>query len=270
MGKHLTLNESYREELAGLFKALLALTRETHIKQLAVPLYGSAMGPRPLKVKLDIAPDLTLEPSATYYFRRARSYQFVHGVLERSFGPEGLEKMRRLTPDGPVNLPLAEEIHLMQALFHGAYLQACREIGMTPGSQPGLGSGKDANAHRAILKAWLASIRKDPDLGKDVRRMVPIFYDLGRRKTKVWMVLGIATKPLAVSYLTRPLVKGMKGPDRRDVKSSDVEVNFTFDYHRTAYFATAEVYVTCLLDRNEFREHCARHKTYRAIVSKLQ
>jgi len=84
------------------------------------------------------------------------------------------------------------------------------------------------------------------------------------------MVLGIATKPLSVSYATPPLVKGMKGPDRRDVKSSDVEVNFTLDYHQAAYFATAEVYVTRLLDRTEFREHCARHKTYRAIVSKLQ
>jgi len=269
-GKHLTLNESYREELAGLFKALLALTRETHIKQLELPRCGSAMGPRPLKVKLYIAPDLTVEPLATYYFRRARSYQFVHDVLHRSFGLEGLEKMRRLTADGPVNLPLGEEIHLMQVLFHGAYLQACGEIGMTPGSEEDLGNGKDANAHRAILKAWLATIRKDPDLGKDVRMMVPIFYDLGRQKTKVWMVLGIATKPLSVSYATPPLVKGMKGPDRRDVKSSDVEVNFTLDYHQAAYFATAEVYVTRLLDRTEFREHCARHKTYRAIVSKLQ
>jgi hypothetical protein len=259
-GKHLTLNESYREELVGLFKALLALTRETHVKQLEVPLCGSALGHRPLKVKLYIAPDLTLEPLATYYFRRARSYQFVRDVLMRSFGPEGLEKMRRLTPDGPVNLPLGEEIHLMQVLFHGAYLQPCGEIGMTPGSEPGLGNGKDANAHRAILKAWLASIRKDPDLGRDVRMMVPIFYDLGRQKTKVWMVLGIATKPLKVSYVTPPLVKGMKGPDRRDVKSSDVEVNFTLDYHQAAYFATAEVYVARLLDRTEFREHCARHK----------
>jgi hypothetical protein len=269
-GKHLSLNESYREELAGLFKALLALTRETHVKQLELPHRGSAMGLRPRKVKLYIAPDLTLEPLATYYFRRARSYQFIHDVLKRSFGSEGLEKMRRLTADGPVNLPLGEEIHLMQVLFHGAYLQACAEIGMTPGSEPGLGNGKDANAHRAILKAWLGSIRKDPDLGKDVRMMVPIFYDLGRQKTKVWMVLGIATKPLSVSYAKPPLVKGMKGPDRRDVKSSDVEVNFTLDYHQAAYFATAEVYVTRLLDRTEFREHCARHKTYRAIVSKLQ
>ncbi len=270
-GKRLILNESYREELAGLFKALLARTRETHIKQLEQPFCGSAMGSGPpVKVKLYIAPNLTLEPLATYYLRRAHSYQFVRDVLERSFGPEGLEKMRRLTADGPVNLPLGEEIYLMQALFHGAYLQACGEIGMTPESESDLGNGKDANAHRAIYKAWLASIRKDPDLGKDVRMMVPIFYDLGRQKTKVWMVLGIATKPLRVSFVTPPMVKGIKGPDGRGVKSGDVKVSFAPDHHRAAYFATAEVYVTRLLDRAEFREHCARLKTYRAIVRNLQ
>jgi hypothetical protein len=158
----------------------------------------------------------------------------------------------------------------MQALFHGAYLQACGEIGMTPQSAPDLSDGKDATTDRAILNAWLASIRKDPDLGEEVRMMVPIFYDLGRRKTKVWMVLGIATKPLMVSYVTPPLVKGISGPGRRDVKSSEVEVNFSCDFHQTAYFATAEAYVTRLLDRTEFREHCARHKTYRAIISTLQ
>jgi hypothetical protein len=268
--KYLSFDESYRKELAGLFKALLALTRETHVKQLELPPVGSAMGARPVKVKFYIAPDLSLEPLATYYLRRAHSYQFVREVLERAFGREGLDKMRRLTADGPVNLPLGEEIQLIQALFHGAYLQACGEIGMTPGPEPHLGNGEATNSHRAMLKAWLASVRRDPDLGKDVRTMVPIFYDLGRQKTKVWIVLGIATKRLRAAYATPPMVTGIKGPDRRDVKSSDFEVNFTVDYHQTAYFATAEVYVTRLLDRAEFREHCARHKTYRAIISNLQ
>jgi hypothetical protein len=173
IARSVRVTESYGKELAGLFKALLALTRETHIKQLKVIPLGSAGRLRPLKVKLHIAPDLTLEPLATYYLRRAHSYQFVRDLLERLFGPEGLEKMRRLTPDGPVNLPLGEEIHLMQALFHGAYLQVCGEIGMTPGSGSDLENGMDANAHRAILKAWMASISRDPDLGKDVRMMVP-------------------------------------------------------------------------------------------------
>jgi hypothetical protein len=268
--KHLTFNDSYCKELAGLFRALLALTRETHIKQLELPRCASAMGPKPVKVKLYIAPDLTVEPLATYYLRRARSYQFVRDVLERSFGPEVLEKRRRLTADGPVNLPLGEEIDLIQTLFLGAYQQACGEIGMMAEPEGDLGNRKDAKARRATLKAWLESIPKDPDLGKDVRMMVPIFYDLGRQETKVWMILGIATKPLSVSYATPPIVKGIKGPDGRGVKSRDVEVNFALDYHQAAYFATAEAYVTRLLDRAEFREHCARHKTYQAIVSNLK
>jgi hypothetical protein len=99
--------------------------------------------------------------------------------------------------------------------------------------------------------------------------MVPIFYDIGREKTKVWIVLGIVTKPLSVSYAASPLVTGIKKPDGSDV-NCDVEVSFTSEHHRTAYFATAEVYVRRLLDRTEFRAHCARHKTYRAIVSNLE
>jgi hypothetical protein len=100
-GKHLTLKESYRQELAGLFKALLALTRETHIKQLELPPVGSAMGRKPLKVKLYIAPDLTLEPLATYYFRRARSYQCVHDVLKRCLASKGWRRCGGLPPTGP-------------------------------------------------------------------------------------------------------------------------------------------------------------------------
>ena len=46
--QRLKLDESYRKELVGLFKALLALTRETHIKQLEVPMvgFGDAHPPR--------------------------------------------------------------------------------------------------------------------------------------------------------------------------------------------------------------------------------
>ncbi len=44
-GKHLALDESCRKELIGLFKAVLALTRETHIKQVEVPMAGAAARP---------------------------------------------------------------------------------------------------------------------------------------------------------------------------------------------------------------------------------
>ena len=114
-----------------MFKALLALTRETHIKQLESPVLGAARGAHRAREPL-ISPGLTLEPLPTFYLGRARSYCFVNEVLEEAFGAQGLEQMQRLTADGPVNLSLGEEIRLMHALFHGAYLRACGEIGMTP------------------------------------------------------------------------------------------------------------------------------------------
>jgi hypothetical protein len=267
-GKHLALDESYRQELVGLFKALLALTRETHVKQLEIAKAGAA--PPGPQIVLDVSPHLTLEPLATYYLRRARSYRFVREVLAEAFGPEGLNEMRRLTAAGPVNLALVVELRLMEALFHGAYLRSCEEIGMPPESAPDVGNAKVANTNRVLLSAWLASVSKDPDLGNDIRLMVPLFYDIGRKKIKVWAVLGIATKPLNVSYLMRPTVRQIKGPDGKPVKLQDVELTFSGERQQIAYFATAEVYVTRLLNRSEFREHCDRHKTYTAIVGNLK
>jgi hypothetical protein len=270
-GKHLSFDESYRKELVGLFKALLALTRETHIKQLEAPLVARCAGPVfDPKERFSISPGLTLEPLPTYYMRRARSYRFVRGALEQAFGVEGLEQMQRLTADGPVKLSMGQELRLMQAIFHGAYLQACGEIGMTAEAEPELGNTDGANGERTVLATWLASVCDDPDLGKDIRMMVPIFYDLGRKKTKVWVVLGIATKSLDVSYVSRPTIKEIKGPDGKIIVPGSVKVNFISDFHKTAYFATAEVYVTRLLDRTEFRKHCDQHKTYKAIISSLE
>jgi len=265
--KHLTLDESYRKELVGLFKALLALTRETHIKQLEVPTAGAAA--MPARVVLHIYPRLTLEPLATYYLRRARSYRFVREVCQQAIGAEGLDHLRRLTAAGPVNLPLLAELRLMEALFQGAYLQTCEEIGMKPEEAGSLGSPKETSTDRALLGAWLSSVGKDPDLGNDVRMMVPVFYDVIRKKTKVWAVLGIATRPLEVSYASVPTVEQIEGPDGKAVKPKDVEVVFEDESRRIAYIASAEVYVSRLLNRQEFRDHCDRYKTYQAIVSHL-
>ncbi len=268
--KRLSLTDSYRKELRGLFKALLALTRETHIKQLEVPMCGSAGGWSPPKAKLFIPPGLTLEPLATYYLRRAHSYRFVHDVLDQAFGAKALEQARRLTAEGPVNLSLGEELRLMQAIFHGAYLRVCTEIGLAAEATQDGETSNHENDDRSVLEAWLASVRKDPDLGRDVRMMVPVFFDLGRKKTKVWVVPGIAERHLTVSYVNPPVIKEIKDPFGRVVRPGEIGVEFVSDFRQTAYFATAEVYVTRLLDRKEFREHCDRHKTFNAIISNLE
>ena len=96
----------------------------------------------------------------------------------------------------------------------------------------------NASLDRAVLAAWLESLPKDPDLGKDIRMMVPIFYDIDRHKTKVWAVLGIASKPLNVSYATsthrernqrarrHPVNPGDAGPGIRIVKTPNSLTSF--------------------------------------------
>jgi hypothetical protein len=135
---------------------------------------------------------------------------------------------------------------------------------------PAPGNPKGGNDGEALFRAWLTSLDKDPDLGQDIRMMVPVFYDQARRKTKVWAVLGIATTPLSVSYITQPAVKEIKGPDGKALKPEEVDLNFVYEDHRIAYIASAEVYVTHLLDRSEFRKHCDRYKTYSEILGHLK
>ena len=267
---HLKLDESYRKELVGLFKALLSLTRETHIKQAATLVAGVPGGYPDSKEMLYVFPDLTLEPLPTYYLRRARSYHFVREVLEQAFGAEGLQKLRRMTADGTVNLPLGEETRLMQAIFHGAYLQVCAEIGMAVHDDPDLANCEGAHGDPAVFRTWQGFVSRDPDLNSDIRTMVPVFHDPVRGRTKVWLVLGIITKPLIVSYATPPVIKEIKDPDGRLVRPDDMDVRFLSDNWEGASIATAEVYVTRLLNRNEFRQHCDRHKTYEAIISRLE
>lgn len=158
----------------------------------------------------------------------------------------------------------------MEALFHGAYLRSCEEIGMRPEPDSEFGSGRDATIHRAVMGAWLESLPKDPDLGKDIRMMVPLFYDVQRQQTKVWAVLGVATKPLTVSYAHPPTVKEFKGPAGASVKPGEVEVDFEPQYTKLAYIVSAEVYIGRLLNRTEFRQLCDQKKTFAAIVAGLQ
>lgn len=116
-GTRLALDREYRKLLLELFKGLLTLTRETHIKQLELPSLGAARGSR--EVCIDIAPALAAEPLVTFYLRRALGYRYVRGVLEDTFGPGELERLHRLTPVGPAPTSLARELIDIETLFLG-------------------------------------------------------------------------------------------------------------------------------------------------------
>jgi hypothetical protein len=280
--KRLRLGERYQQHLEELFKGAYALARETHVKQLEAPDLAMAAAPRPA---VWIRPELTVEPLAACYLRRAESYRFVRGVLEHTFGSDALIRLHRLTPEGQSSTLLSEELAGMEALFRGAYLSVCRQLGMA--SEAGASRDDDER----VFSRWAASAASDPDLVRDVRMMVPVFYDALRGKTKVWAFLGWAATPVNVSFAVPPAVVtcesdspqssasgGWRGWLRRTFgRASEAptraeampEVRFGMARQELATPVLVEVYVGRLLDRDEFRAHCDRHRSRRAIVENL-
>ena len=131
-GKHIRVDDDYREKLIELFKGAYALARETHIKQLESPDCATAENPgfKEPRLRVFVPLELSGEPLPTYYLRRAESYAFVRTVLEETFGREAIKQMHRLNPDDPVDKTLDEELRRMESLFRGAYTTVGRQLGM--------------------------------------------------------------------------------------------------------------------------------------------
>jgi len=257
--KRLEFNEEYRKQLLELFKGVLALTRETHVKQLEIPAAGEKAGGKP-HVKIFINPDLTSEPLVTYYRRRAESYEFLQKCLTTTFGATGLKTYHRQTATGPVAVDLGAELESMRALFSGASAATARQLGMPSDAKPG--------ADEAAFHTWERDADKDADVGRDARMMVPVFYDINRKKTKVWAFLGWSSRPVIIGFAKPPTYEVFQNGRKLDAKNSP-EVVFTSSYQSLAYPVTAEVYVDKLLDRDEFRKLCDTYKTRAAILGQL-
>jgi hypothetical protein len=262
-GERLQLDEEYRKLLLELFKGLLTLTRETHIKQLEFPLAGAAMPRR--EVYIVIAPALSAEPLPTFYLRRALGYRYVRGVLEDTFGPGQLERLHRLTQAGPAPTCLAEELAGIETLFLGAHVSVSKELGLAPDSA----AGTDASASEAAdrFAAWVRELNSDSDLSLDLRAMVPVFYDVERRKPKVWAFLGWSRRPITVSFARPPQAaildrSGRPPGDHPKVRWHELQAYLP-------YPVTAELYVDRILDRDEFRRLCDACGTRTEIVRRL-
>lgn len=265
----LRFEEHYRALLLELFRGAQALTRETHVKQLdredmaSSPHWDREAPP----IRLTVHPDLAVEPLCTHYLRRASGYRFVRKALEAAFGTDGLVATFRLGPEGPSSLSLARELDEMEGLFRGAYFTSCREIGLAPAAAFAAEAPADPDVER--LARWAEGLGRDPDLGRDARMMVPIFHDLGRRLTKVWVFLGWVARDLSVHFQKAPAATILDGAGRKVRLGRALDLTFAAELHCVAQPVTAEVYVSRLLDRDEFRRHCDRHRTRAAILANL-
>jgi hypothetical protein len=201
--------------------------------------------------------------------------------LEEAFGADALAGMHRLTQEGPAAAGLADELETVERLFDGAAATARHELGME--AMPG-----DEEAARRFA-GWRGTLAEDRDVGRDCRMMVPVFFDLQRRQTKVWAFLGWRAVPVDVQFQTEPAVLGVEREQPADPEPTDrfallkrkfrsrpepqpmgpPPVEFSGERYEFAVPVMAEVYVSRLLDREEFRSHCDRHGTRDAILANL-
>ncbi len=261
----LELDKSYRGQLVELFKGILSLTRETHIKQLEIPMAGAA----PLMPGIDVYPDLTAEPLATYYQRRAIGYRFVREVVNSAFGTGALAKMHRITAEGPQAEALDAELLWMESLFRGAYFVVSREIGQTADASA-FGWNINADADAGRFMDWSATISADGDIGQDVRMMVPIFHDVGRGRTKVWILLGWSKKPLSISFARQPRVVEVIDSSKRSISADRINIAFKSQDSQIDYPVMMETYVSRILNRASFRALCDRYREADEILKRIQ
>jgi len=236
----LRMNDGYRRQFEEMFKPATAATREANLRPLGLV--------TPATPTLSVRPNLSVEPMLTYYQRRAAGYDFVRGVLESSFGCEGLRSMRRITASGAADATLGEELMQAASLFRGAAAVAAEELGLARAEESTAGQ----------FRSWAKA--PDPELAADIRTMVPVFYDRERNKTKVWAALGWSTRNLEVEFATPPAAH---------IRQGHVRLDFVPETHSIAYPVLAETYVSRLMDGDEFRAHCDQYRTRSEILRHL-
>ncbi len=259
----LLLTKGYKRRMLEAFQALMTKRRETHVRQLDMPVAAEAVPMRDLRV----APPLRLEPAATFYLRTARAYAFLAHFLESSVGVEPLKALHGLTKDGAREKDLHTELNDMRDMFYGFYLMACEDVGLKPEWKEGE-SVDEARARRLagdwIAKGWKA----DQNLAADTRVAVPIYYDPIRNVTRLWVTLGVRLARLNTSFARGPRVKLAEGEGEWTELQS----------HRPQWkthlipvdeFAEVEVRGAKAFTRDELRALCDKHKTKAAIVKAL-
>jgi hypothetical protein len=260
----LLLTKEYKKRMLEAFKALVTKRRETHVRQLDFGMKAAAAMPPPLEEK--VKPRLRVEPAPTYYLRTARAYSFLANFLEASVGTEGLQSLHGLKEDGQRSPDLYAELLKMRDLFYGLHLISAEDIGM----KPNLAAEESVEQERCYKVAtdWLAKAIDDGDLAADTRVAVPIYVDLNRNVTRLWLTLGVRLAKLDANYVRPPSTKPAKVEGEwKAVEAHKLEgVSYLIPVDE---FAEVELNGARVLTRAELRAICDREKTKERIVQAL-
>jgi hypothetical protein len=189
--QNLLLTAGYKKKLIETFKSILIQTRETHVKQLAI---GGSAGSGPPPPPVDAYPLHAVEPFPTFYLRTARGYRFLRTFLQAALGPSFLTGTDRLIETGSRgSVSLATELDQRVALLYGLAFVEADAVGISrnAGLMPDELAEIDADAAIAAARSWLAAWKTDPDVIRDPRVILPVFYDFDTGLTTYWAVVGV-------------------------------------------------------------------------------
>lgn len=239
---------AYCRELEETFGALFTLTRETHVKQLDIPVGGAAASPEFL-----VAPRVSVEPVPTYYERVAAAYGFLSEQLVEHLGPAVIDTVP-VAFGGP---SIRNALLYMELLFAGAAAASRREL-----AQPAAFESRH-DAAVAVFRSWQADSVRDPDLSVDLRVAVPVYLDRQRQTVRLCVTLGVETRSLDIEFVEPPRY-AVHGPSSDDTNVETVGRRVTI---------LAPITIECDAyeppSRAEVRALCELHKTPAAIADAL-
>ncbi|HMO21211.1 MAG TPA: hypothetical protein PKC98_09610 [Candidatus Melainabacteria bacterium] len=279
--KHLEIEEVYADLLEELFRGRVkrkenenngstgdsdAKYSESKAKSETGPGSSSAFESAPPRIQVTIEPSLRVEPLPTFYYRKGFSYKFIRNILLTIFEEDDLRSVKRATTSGEARIDLLSELEFMENLFYGAHRSTCADLGMDPAQTP--------ENCEVVFETWAQNFLTDLDLQPDSRSMIPIAYDVEKRKTRVRCFFGWRKETILVAFARPPEVEiysksGKKMP-RKDLwlrptyvgnegQTGD-EISYSFTNKRvdTFYPVIDEIEVEKLLDNKAFQEQLDR------------
>jgi hypothetical protein len=257
---HLLLTKAYKKKLIETFKTIIIQNRETHAKQLGMSSEeGSAA------IEVDLYPLFPVEPFATFFLRSARAYRFLRAYLASVLTVDFLEQSRRLVEDGSSSeMSLDQELKQKTELLYGLYFLSADSVGLQPELMPQELQEYDEQTCRATAVEWLREWRKDGDVLRDMRVILPVHRDVDEQEAVYWATLGITAVKARAEFV--------EGFEPRDISGCWTGEIVPHDYYLMAE-VSAEVRLP--LDakpptRDELRRICDQYDTVDEMVEAIE
>jgi hypothetical protein len=196
-GDKLLLSKAYKERLLEAFRTILTKQRETHIGHLDSAPAGSAP-PMPDEPTI-VTPDISLEPTATFYLRSARALRFLETAVTAILGEADYATITLAN-----GAPLTEALPEVAQLLYGLYFKVCDDLGMPPELLPDEITPEQIARARVDAENWLKAPGQDKTFAADIRYIVPVMADAGHTEVRYWMTTGIRLEKVKAEYVREP------------------------------------------------------------------